>query len=324
MKAGKFMAIVAGLLIGIQAISWGQTKKDVIDAYNQGVKLLSSSRKGAIASFKKCISLADQVGEEASETRKLAEDQIPKLYYKLAVESYKKRDFEGAINGFEKTKKVAKKYGNDMLAQKSERITPKLYYAWGRQEYAKKNYEKALEIFDQGIQLNPNMASAYLGKALTYDKLREEDKMKEAADKAMETGLTTHDTKTVTAAEKFMRNYTYNHAVIAIQAKRKDEAEQYLKSSIEYGNNSPDVYYELGKIYQERKIYDRAITNIKKALSLDHGTDSIKARYYYIIGKIYEGENKKDEACAAFKKALYAPYDESAKYEIEHVLKCGK
>ncbi len=325
MKTMKITFLATLMIFGTALLGWSQDEKAVIDAYNEGVKLLNSDTKGALASFQKCISLAEEVeelSEKGEETKKLAQEQIPKLYYKLAVESYKKRDFEGAIKYFEKTKETGKKYGNISLAQKSERLIPKIYYAWGKQEFMKKNYQDAIKIFDRGIAVNPNLASAYLGKALVYDKLKQEDKMKEAADKAIEVAQKVHDQKTLNNARKFMKNYTYNHAVIAIQNNKMDEAEKYLNASISYGNNSPDVYYELGKIYNKQGKYTEAVNYLQKALSLDQGNDVVKARYYYSLGKVYENLNKKTEACAAFKKALHPPYEESAKYEMQQVLKC--
>ncbi len=328
MKGMRSLILTAIFFTGMIALATAQTTdKDVIDAYNKAVQLLNTDTKAAIASFEKCISLAgqvDELGDKAQESEKLAQDQIPKLYFKLAVESYKKRDFQGAINNFGKSRDTGKKYGNTALAQKSASLIPKVYYAWGKQEFIKKNYDNALKIFDKGISINPNLASAYLGKALVYDKLKQEDKMKQAADQAIQIGNKIHDQKTLNSARKFMQNYYYNHAVIAIQNKKTDLGMKYLQSSVSYGNNSPDVYYELSKLYNQQGKYDLAYTNIQKAISLDHGNEIIKARYYYTLGKIYEHQGKKAEACSAFKKALHPPYTESAKYEIENVLKCGK
>ncbi|HHJ11052.1 MAG TPA: tetratricopeptide repeat protein [Bacteroidetes bacterium] len=326
-KGMKISVITVILFMSAMAVASSQTDKDVIDSYNKAVQLLKSDTKASVAAFEKCVSLADEIeelGDKAAESRKLAQDQIPKLYYKLAVEAYKKRDYQGAIDNFRKTSETGKKYGNTALARKSESLIPKIYYAWGKQEYAKKNFDKALQIFDEGLGINPNLASAWLGKALVYDKMKQEDKMKDAADKAIEIASNINDRKTLNAAQKFMRNYTYNHAVLAIQGNKTDEALKYLQSSIAYGNNSPDVYYELAKIYTTKERYNEALRNINKAITLDKGNEIVKARYYYTLGKIYKKTGKKEEACSAFKKALHPPYEESAKYEIENVLKCGK
>ena len=325
MKTLKLLVLSTVLIFGVTAVTLAQDEKAIIDAYNNGVKLINSDTKSAIASFEKCVSLAEdteELSEKGEQTKKLAEDQIPKLYYKLAVDSYKKHDFEGAIKYFEQTEKAGKKYGNQALAQKSHRLIPKLYYAWGKQEFIQKNYQDALNIFDKGIATEPNLASAYLGKALVYDKLKQEDKMTEAANKAIDIAQKVHDQKTLVNAQKFMRNYTYNHAVMAIQNNKQADAEKYLNASIKYGNNSPDVYYELGKIQRKKGKYTEALNYLQKALSLDQGNEVTKAKYYFALGKVYEDMNKKTEACAAFRKALHPPYDESAKYEMEQVLKC--
>lgn len=321
MKITKILFTSIGILFLSGIALFGQTQKEVVDAYNKGVKLISSDIPGAIASFEECVSLADQVGDEAKETRDLAAAQIPGLYYKLALGEYKKKNIDGAIEGFKKTQKEAEKYGDTKIASRCKSIIPKLYYAKGTSKYKTKDFAGALVEFDQAIALNPKYASPYLGKALVYDKQNDYGKMKEAADKAIEVGLASRDNKTVHQVERFMQTGSFNRAVKSIQAGNMDEAEEYLRNSIEYGNDSPDVYYQLGKIYNEKKDYAKAIENLQKALTLDKGQENAKARYYYLLGEVYKAENKKVEACDAFRKALYPPYDERAKYEIGQ-LKC--
>ncbi|NOY37535.1 MAG: tetratricopeptide repeat protein [Chlorobi bacterium] len=322
MKLQKFLLSMTGLFLVTGLVIFGQTQKDVIDAYNEGVKLISSDTKGALAAFEKCVSLAEQVGDEAKETKDLAITQIPGLYYKLALDEYKKKNLDGAIDGFKKTKEVAEKYGDRKIAGKCANIIPKLYYTRGTGNYKKKNYEEALGDFNEAIALTKSYAKPYLGKALVYDKMGDFAKMKVAADKAVEVGLISHDTKTVNSTERFMQTGAFNRAIKAIQGNNLTQAEEYLRYSIEYGNDSPEVYYQLGKIYQSKKEWSKAEENVQKALTLDKGMDNVKAKYYFILGEIYEAQSKKSEACSAFRKALFPPYDERAKYEIEQVLKC--
>jgi len=58
-------------------------------------------------------------------------------------------------------------------------------------------------------------------------------------------------------------------------------------------------------------------------LELETGEAEKKARFYYTLGTALKGLGDKTGACAAFKNALYGPFEEGAKYEIEHELKCN-
>ena len=159
-----FLIIVSTfILVPFSGISL--TKNDAISAYNEGAQLIKSDPGGAIEAFNKCIKLCDAVGDEAEETRVLAETQLPGLHYKIAMESYKQKKIEEAIEKFQKTGEVAEKYNNSNILAKVNNIVPQLYMVLGN-SLMKQNPQEALENLDKAIELNPNLAKAYLSKGL--------------------------------------------------------------------------------------------------------------------------------------------------------------
>ncbi len=188
-----------------------------------------------------------------SDTKEKAEQQLPLLYYTVALNSYKKKDFDAAIAGLNEAKAVADKYGNKEISAKSEKIIPQFYYAKGSSEYKSKEYETALASLDKAAELNPKYAKPYLVKATIYKAQNDTENMLMACDKAIEVG-SSGDKKTAESAKKLAKNTSFNNAVSRqLVQKIGSEAETSLKKSIEYGNDTPDAHYQLGKVYVAQK-----------------------------------------------------------------------
>ena len=326
MRTIKELSVKGLLLLFLFTVSlagFSQTLKEAIDAYNEGASLMKSDPEGAIKAFEKCVSISEQLGEEGAETRDKAADQLPTMYYTVAMNTYKTKDYSGAIKGFEKAAEVGDQYGNSQISSKANQIIPQLYNIEGSAFYKEENYDAALNSFDQAIKKMPNYAKPYLGKALVYKNQEAYEDMLAACDKAIEVGMSTGDDNTTESAEKLARNTMFNNAVMALEAKNWGEAEDGLKKSIMYGNSSPDTYFQLGRVYNAQEKWNDAITNLNRGIELDDGGTDTRARYYYEMGNAYVGLGDTAAACDAFKNAMYGQYAENAKYQVETVLKCN-
>ena len=319
------MSLKGLLSFGLMIISlsmFSQTMKDAVEAFNKGASLAKTDPEGAIVAYESCIDIASKLGEEGAETKVDAEKQLPVMYFKTAVNYYKKKDFDTAISGFEKSKEVADKYGDKEISSKSDRVMPQVYYAKGSSLFKKKDFENAMPALEKAIELNPKYAKPYLVMASIYKSENDELKFIETCDKGIEVGTTIHDKKTVASINKLAKNTMFNNAVKAIEAENWSDAGKYLNSSIKYGNESADVYYQLAKVYNAEKKWDDAIVVLEKAIALDAKDEAGKARYYYEYGVAYNGKGDTASACSSFKKALHGQYADNAKYQIEQVLKC--
>ncbi|MBE9512277.1 MAG: tetratricopeptide repeat protein [Bacteroidetes bacterium] len=315
-----FLIIVSAfILVPFTGIS--QTKNDAISAYNEGAQLIKSNPVGAIEAFNKCIKICDAVGDEAEETRVLAETQLPGLHYKLAMESYKQKKIEEAIEKFKKAGEIADKYNNSSILAKVNKVVPQLYMVRGN-SLMKQNPQEALKNLDKAVELNPNLTKAYLAKGLIYKDLGDELNMKASLIKTMEVGFAHNDIKTADQAELVLRTFYFNKAVTSLKTENMAEAETCFKSAVEYGSKNPMVYFQLGKIYNSNKQYELAVQTLKRAEEFENGGDAEKAGIFYEMGNAYIGLENNSEACIAFKKAMFGDYAEGAKYQIEVVLKC--
>jgi len=322
MKYKQLFLIIVSAFILVPFTGISQTNNDAISAYNEGAQLIKSDPAGAILAFNKCIKLCDAVGAEAEDTRVLAETQLPGLHYKIAMESYKQKKIEEAIEKFKETEEIAEKFNNSSIQAKASKVIPQLYMVLGN-SLMKQNPQEALKNLDKAVELNPNLAKVYLSKGLIYKGLGDEANMKVSLSKTIEVGFASNDIKTANTAEQVLRTYFFNKAVTSLQAGNMAEAEAGFKSSVEFGSKDPTVYFQLGKIYNTNKQYELAIKTLKRAEEFENGGDVERAGIFYEMGNAYIGMDNNSEACNAFKKALFGDYAEGAKYQIEEVLKCN-
>lgn len=319
-KPGKLRIVIFLMLMTIAG--YAQTKNDAIAAYNEGVQLLQSDAAGALAAFEKCIGICKTLGEEGEETRALAEIQIPKLHYSMAREEMQAKNYEEAIAKFNLAIQTAEEYKDAKVKEGSEKLVMQLHYIVGNAYSKSGDFEKAHANYDKAIQYDPLYTKAYLAKGLAYREQDDEENMKATLDKAIETGMTTNDLKTVETAEKVLQNTYFNAAVQALNDQNMEEAEKALILTIDYGNQSVDAFYQLAKIYNSKQMFAEAIAKINKAIEYETGSDEEKAKLYYELATSYVGQGNTDAACEAYKNALFGAYEENAKYQIEYVLKC--
>ncbi len=319
-KQRFWIIVLAFLLVPFFGIS--QTNNDAIAAYNEGAQLIISDPANAIKAFDKCINLCDAIGADADETRILAETKLPGLHYKIAMESYKQKKWEEAIERFKKAGEIADKYNNSNILAKANKAIPQLYMTLGNSQM-KQNPQEALKNLNKATEMNPALTKAFLAKGLIYKNLDDEANMKASLVKTIEVGFAHNDTKTANQAEQMLRNFYFNKAVKALQVENITEAEASFKSAIEFGSKESMVYYQLGKIYNAKKQYEIAVQTLKRAVGFEKGGDEEKAKIFYEMGNSYLGLGKNSEACNAYKKALFGEYAEGAKYQIEEVLKCN-
>lgn len=319
----KGMATLS-LLLCITGGLGAQSLSDAINEYNQGAQILKTDPEMAAMHFERCIEIADQLGAEGSDTREKAVAalaRVPGVYFNQAMTHYRERNFDSAIQSFEKASETASKYGDEETGRKARAAIPQLYYAKGIELYKNKDFEGAIVQFEKAIELNPNYGKAFLARGLAFKGLDDLEKMKESMDQAMAVSAG-KDADTMREAEESVRNSYYNAGVIALQDQAYSEAEAYFDVSIEYGNNDPDIFLKLGEINNELGNPDKAIQYLEKGIGLSADDAVARAGFYYHMGNAYQAKGDKAKACEAYRKAMHGQYLENAKYQVESVLKC--
>ena len=302
-----------------------QTINEVIEAFNTAAEDVNSGNiESAISKFENCIDLATQLGAEGDEMKANAESQIPVLYYKLATNAYKEKDYEGAITKFEETVAVCDQYGNEDLKTKSLNYLPSLHYAVGNQKYKEEEYETAMTHYDKAIEYKPDYAKAFFGKGLVYQKQEDNDNMLSTFEKTIEAGNASGDEKTATLASQKIRDHYYSIGRLAVKDDDFQTAVDNLTRALEYDAEFSEPYYLLSVMYNKEMEYEKAAENAEKALLYDQTEPQLKARIYYELGNAYIGMVEYVKACEAFSNALHEPYTNTVKYKMGNVLNCDQ
>jgi tetratricopeptide (TPR) repeat protein len=319
-EIAKSLMVLIIMVLPLQIRS--QTINDVILTFNAGAELVNSgSFEGAIAKFEECISMATKLGAEGDEMRTNAQNQIPNLHYRIAVDKYKAEDIDGAIKKFEETIVACEKYSNNEIKTKAMNYIPQLYYSKGNACVKNEDYNGAITNFDKAIELVPDYAKAYYGKGLVYKKTGEEEKMVDILNKTIETAAKSGDTKTGAAASKALRDLYFAKAAQAVKEENYETAFAMFAKTLEYDSSYPDPYYYMAVIYNKQLEYDKSLENANKALELE--TDTTKQpKIYFELGNAYIGIVEYEKACEAFSRCLVEPFAEKAKYKMENVLNC--
>ena len=91
-----------------------QTLTDVINEFNEGVaKVNSQEYESSLEHFNQVLTMAEVVGDSATDMKEKAQEQIPLAYYRQATLFLKRRQFDNAIPNLEKTIELAEQFGNN-------------------------------------------------------------------------------------------------------------------------------------------------------------------------------------------------------------------
>lgn len=310
------------ILGSVQGIA--QDKASAIKAFNQALEVAKENDyERAIALMEQSVSISEKIGAEGDATKKEAIQRLPGLYFSLAGSIYKKKDLDGAISAFEQAKEIADKYNDTRVADRATGIIPQLYYAKGNSAFKKKEFENAIAAFDAAISANPNYAKAYYGKALVYKNMEDIENFTANIEKTIEIGTTSNDKSTVRKAEETASEYFTFRGANLTQDKAFKEGEKMLKNALVYDRENPNTYYRLAENYNKQSRFQEAIDMANEALKYEKGGKSASAKIYFELGTAYKYLGNKARACESFENAAFGSFTQSARYEMEHNVKCG-
>jgi tetratricopeptide (TPR) repeat protein len=325
-RKGNFRNLISVLVMALFTLSLNaQTINEVIESFNAGAaEVTAGNYEAAITNFESTIEQATALGAEGDEMKAKAEMQIPQLFYRMAMDTYKAKDIPGAIVKFEETVAACDKYGNDDVKGKSLKYIPQLYYANGNAQLKVDDFEGAIASFDKAVEYQPDYARAIYAKGLVYRKQKDQDNMVATLEQAIEMGNNADpvDEKTVAAATKILKDGFVNAGKLAFKDENYADAISNFESSFKYDPEDAEVYYLICVCHGRLGEFEKAVESGTKALEYEEDDVDKKARVYYEMGNAYVNLVEYDKACAAFKNCLVEPYTASVQHQIDNVLKC--
>lgn len=325
-RRGNFRTLFSVLVMALITLSLNaQTINEVIESFNTGAaEVTAGNFEAAISNFESTIEQANTLGAEGDEMKAKAEGQIPPLYYRMAMDTYKAKDIPGAIVKFEETVAACDKYGNEDVKGKSLKYIPQLYNSNGNTQLKAGEFEGAIASFDKAVEYKPDYARAIYGKGLVYRKQKDQDNMVATLEQAIEVGNAANpiDDKTVAAATKILKDGYVNAGKLAFKDENYADAIGNFESSFKYDPENAEVYYLICVAHGRQGDFEKAVESGTKALEYEEDDADKKAKIYYELGNAYVSLAQNDKACEAFKNCLLEPYTASVKHQMDNVLKC--
>jgi len=331
-----------------------QSKRDAYEAYrsavemyNQGLDLSDQSEyQQAIAQFTQaigksaeaieicqnldaddCVINPDEgsktdISESAKGIRDRANDNLPRLYYQKAAQTYKNKEYLRAVDLFKEAKDIADSLGNDQIARRANTNVYKLYFSIGNSYLKKQQFGEAEKFFNQSLEINPENAKVYYHKAIMFKKQDQPEKAMEMYDKAIDMAINTNDSVTERRANEAARDFLVYRGATQIKNKQFKEAIGLLERAIEYDNESEDAYYRLAEAYNSMSRWDAAIEHANRALKFETGSKTDRAKIYFELGMALKQKGNKSGACDAFADAAFGNFKSRAEYEMKEELEC--
>ena len=279
----------------------------------------------AIAAFQECIDISEKLADEpgANELKTAAQKKVTKSHLDYGNDLLKQDKYEKAIQNYNKTVDLAKKYQLDDYLTKAQNNIPKVYYAQGRNHLSESKFQEAIDLFDQAIEADPDYGWAYLRKAQAYMQMGDPDGMETAVKEAMAIGKKSGQDNIVNTAKQIAYKYFYNNGAKSLKNKNYADAIPNLEKALEYGG-SPTLNHYLAVCYSKESQFEQAVEREKMVIEAFKGDKSKSelAQYYYTLGTYYEQLGQTANACDAYKNAAFGQYKKNAEYKIQHVLNC--
>ncbi len=142
------------------------------ELYNNGaMELQMGNNAAAIENFQNALTMGEALGDEGAELVGNCKKAICSAHLSMGKDLYNAKDFAGAIAAFEKTKEVAKAYGEAEIAAEAADLVGQTnalkYNTDGRDAMKAKDYPAAIAAFKKVLELDPTNGAAaiQLGQA---------------------------------------------------------------------------------------------------------------------------------------------------------------
>ncbi|MBK9389459.1 MAG: hypothetical protein IPN68_04410 [Bacteroidetes bacterium] len=316
-KIATILVVLALLGPAINA----QDRNEVVNAYNEGAKVVKTDINAAIVSFENVITLADKVGDSAADLKQKAVQVLPGLYFKVAYNMMnEKKPAAEVLRAAKAAVASSEKYNSAANKANAEKVLLQGYNMLAGEYFAKSDYTNAIVSYDSAMMVNPGYSNAIYNKATVYIKQNNPVAVEETVDLFLEKTKNGTDTVKPKQARVMALEYFRSAGSQSSQADKLDEALSLLNKASKYGEDK-DLYYYYADVYNKQKNYDKGLESAQKGLALETGTAEAKAKFYFQTGLAQEGKGQTAEACASFKNSLFGPFAEPSKAKRTN-LKC--
>jgi tetratricopeptide (TPR) repeat protein len=324
--------IALALVFGISQTANAQEdmRGEAVSLYNEAQELAAANQlEDAIETYREALDIAND--NELEDISERIERQLPRVYYSRASRAFQQYQEERTIEAadraiarFNEAKEAGEEFNDEQVVQQTTRALPQLHYLKSTIHFRNEDLDAAMESLDTAIELNPNYPTAYYQRAIVYKAQNPEDidQTLEYYDRAIELAEQTNDNRTLGNARRSAAEELIFRAVNLKEESRYSRAIELLEKVEDYDPENPDAHYRLAEISNMRGNFDRAIEHSNRALELETGGVTDRAKIYFELGTAYKGLGQQSNACEAFENANYGEFSEPASHELQFELEC--
>ncbi len=335
MKSIKTLFIlIAAFSVALFAVEQSQAQDDpraeAISLYNSAQELAGANEHTeAIEVYREALDVAR--ANDLSDIVELIEQRLPRVAYSRASRAYTAYQNERTISAastaldyFKAAKDVADEFGDDQVSQQAQGAIPQIYYIRSILHFRGDDIDSALADLETARDLNANYAVAYYQTAVVMKRKDAEDieAIMDWYDQAIEVAQRVNDERTLNNARNGARDELIYRAVTLAEDRNFSRALELLDRVEQYDSESADAHYRKAEIYNERGRWDDALRHASRALELETGGVTDRAKIYFELGVAYKGKGDVPNACEAFENARYGDFTDPANHELQFELKC--
>lgn len=243
-----------------------------------------------------------------------AQDKTAASVYNDGLAMLKEKNYEAGLPLMEEALTLAEAEENDQVIELAKKNGSVAAYNVGNAQRKADAFEEALIAYEKGIEMNPEYASNFFGKAQVL----------EAQGKDLE-ALIAH----LVAAEKYIESGNEERGNKIISKAQNDVGRAYvgkdydlavsLGSAFLEKQTSAEVHYYLAQSYAEKGENEKALEHAVKSveISMNDEDGETKDKYHYAKGIALENLGKTSEAVEAFKMIDGEKYKKQAEYKIQ-------
>lgn len=323
----RALVLIGGILMAGSLSA--QTLTEVINEFNEGVaKVNSQEYESSLEHFNQVLTLAEAVGDSATDMKIKAQEQIPLAYYRQATLFLKRRQFDNAIPNLEKTIELSEKYNNNEDSrQKATRYLMQSYMVEGQQNLKNESYDNAIDLFNKALQINPDLYQAHQGKGMVYLSQDETEKMMEEFNLAKQGAAASGKPEDVDEINGVIDAY-YNKFIMEEMEMVDPEELDYTyvieacEKALAANPGNPRALYHMALIQNKATEYDSAIDYALRALESE--TESVwLSAINFELGSAYQNTEEYDKACEALQNVVEEPFLARAERRMESLPGCN-
>ena len=235
-----FLLILAASLSAGAAFAQDQTPEEML---NSAIELANSGNEAfeagspdlALEAFQQSLQMALGAGETGAAHVETCKTAICNIYMKMAKDAYRAKEWDKAVELFNKTKEVATEYGNEAVATEAESLIGNTKAnqlgTLAAQAKQNKDFATAASYYQQMVEMDPTNGAFALQLGDALYRMKDWNNAVAALEKAIENGQ-------AVKANGLLSNLYLSRCQEALKLKNNQDALDFAMKANEYKENA--------------------------------------------------------------------------------------